>query len=781
MMFLLQLRCAVSLIFLHVSASIGCNADGVTECASNVLQVTGGRLEGFHQCGWGSMRRHETPSCSSRTSSFGCARTRSVAQRRVPQCNSSLPCGIGVEFVPQDTAHPEWRKLGQLEGSLTIRRSEGHCGQCGNEGSHGRSDRKEAEDDDFGSERRRRLHSAKRGGPGPLVPEVCPGDRGLASGGGRSYVGAAVSTGQKNRSAGHGPLCGLRDIRALRPEGAEGFEVQVVRDDGKRLHSQRVAGPRKLPAVENVLQAPQDGPADVGRSWIGLPPGLRKQHRKTGPNISVVLAFDLQRRRGGEVGTGQQIKVKDPYGSEVRSTPSGRVFREQTMGLRLWSSSTGRRFLAGASSGSGAKLDCGGKSWHPAYASRAVGGKSVARGPQHHHPHHGELHRHEGHSAKCSGNSQEKKTQMEDRTKQWRKPKIYKRVKRKRQRKGRHKERLQTKMLQLEQWKWALWCACTGAEVSIPGTSPTQVHPLRFPGTPKQRLHEEGRVKSSTLGHPGEPGQGAKKEETKDPQSSAEYTYTYETDDEEDRGDEGKDDPEESTPLLAETLEEYYEKRVFVFIHHFAGPVDPLTTAMRNEALKQGVRLKAISVEKENGSGDLLADEPYNTHLRWARRGYVDAFHAGFPCSTFSRLRFRQREGMPGPVRTKSEPYGRYSNRPSAQAECDRGTIMACRAIDMATAVAELKRVSTVGPISTLENPPPSNEPEHLSAWELPEMQKFQKVRPSQSVIFNTCRYEEDLELGKRQAPLQAATVRGHVEGHAVPVIGMHLWRSFQS
>lgn len=46
-------------------------------------------------------------------------------------------------------------------------------------------------------------------------------------------------------------------------------------------------------------------------------------------------------------------------------------------------------------------------------------------------------------------------------------------------------------------------------------------------------------------------------------------------------------------------------KRVFIFIHHFAGPGDPLTTAMRNEALAQGIRL----------------------HLRWARRGYVDAYH----------------------------------------------------------------------------------------------------------------------------------------------------------
>lgn len=48
---------------------------------------------------------------------------------------------------------------------------------------------------------------------------------------------------------------------------------------------------------------------------------------------------------------------------------------------------------------------------------------------------------------------------------------------------------------------------------------------------------------------------------------------------------------------------------------------------MRKEALAQGIRLQAISVEISNGSGDLLEDEPYSKHLRWARRGYMDAYH----------------------------------------------------------------------------------------------------------------------------------------------------------
>ena len=114
-------------------------------------------------------------------------------------------------------------------------------------------------------------------------------------------------------------------------------------------------------------------------------------------------------------------------------------------------------------------------------------------------------------------------------------------------------------------------------------------------------------------------------------------------------------------------------------------------------------------------------------------------------------------------MRTQTEPYGRYTNSAASQAECDRGTILACRAIDMATAVAEARRMASVGAITTLENPPLLKEPEHLSAWELPEMQKFRRIRPSQAVVFNTCKYQEDVEIGKRHFKPQQfeGTLRG--------------------
>ena len=80
--------------------------------------------------------------------------------------------------------------------------------------------------------------------------------------------------------------------------------------------------------------------------------------------------------------------------------------------------------------------------------------------------------------------------------------------------------------------------------------------------------------------------------------------------------------------------------------------------------------------------------------------------------------------------------------------------------------------VSSIGAIATLEKLPPSNEPEHLSAWELREMGKFEKIRPSQSVIFNTCRYQEDVEVGKRHFKPQQFE---GILGNAMPVVGMHV------
>lgn len=200
----------------------------------------------------------------------------------------------------------------------------------------------------------------------------------------------------------------------------------------------------------------------------------------------------------------------------------------------------------------------------------------------------------------------------------------------------------------------------------------------------------------------------------------------------------------------SKTLEEYKARRVFIFVHHFAGEDDPLSEAMKAHAQSAGLRLKVFSVERESGSGDLLEDKPYGDHLLWAKRGHIDAYHAGFPCNTFSRLRFRKAAGMPGPIRTKREPYGRSTNSAAEQRTCDKGTILASRAITMAKTVANRNRPGKIQSIATLENPPPSSVEDHLSAWELPEMGDFINDTKVTTARFNTCIYESDIPLGRK-------------------------------
>ena len=75
---------------------------------------------------------------------------------------------------------------------------------------------------------------------------------------------------------------------------------------------------------------------------------------------------------------------------------------------------------------------------------------------------------------------------------------------------------------------------------------------------------------------------------------------TYETveGEEEEKKEEDEEDPEEEKdPLRSSTLEEFYGKRVFTFIHHFAGNRDPLSKALILEAIRQGIKFKVISYQ----------------------------------------------------------------------------------------------------------------------------------------------------------------------------------------
>ena len=314
------------------------------------------------------------------------------------------------------------------------------------------------------------------------------------------------------------------------------------------------------------------------------------------------------------------------------------------------------------------------------------------RGPQSNHTHHG----HEATTFEVSFKNvaKEKEAERTNRRTRFPRAKRFRRRRRKERKERQRKRRHQTKVFQLEQWYTTLRRFITGANLCGKSSTSTPLHGLQFTRPPVEVLPKSN-AGMNTCGE-GHGDEGQKKEEASGSKGGeSEYSYTYETDEEDDQKDKKKEDEDDKDkkedggeggnkdePIDADSLEDYFRRRTFISVHHFAGPDDPLTEAMLIEAPKKKVLLKTFSVEKDKGTGDLLKDEPYSTHLRWAKRGYIDAYHSGFPCATFSRLKFREVEGLPGPVRTKSEPYGMESNSGRDQQACDDGTIMACRSIN---------------------------------------------------------------------------------------------------
>eukprot|EP00435_Cladocopium_sp_Y103_P058029 s1426_g20.t1 len=197
-------------------------------------------------------------------------------------------------------------------------------------------------------------------------------------------------------------------------------------------------------------------------------------------------------------------------------------------------------------------------------------------------------------------------------------------------------------------------------------------------------------------------------------------------------------------------FEEYLKVRRFLFLHHFSGKVDNLSKAVEEECHKLGVMVDTQSCDISRGQ-NLLEDEPYKSHKRAAEEGIVDGYHSGFPCTTYTRLRWRPAEGMPGPVRDVHCPYGFQGMSQKQRQECDAGTVMMARSVDMAKMIKRADRYVKVGGFATLENPPPSDHPLHLSAWHMPEMVEMIDRAPEwKCAHFNTCAFESELELGTR-------------------------------
>ena len=697
-------------------------------------------------------------------------------------------CGTGLPIDSTDPAHPSWRKLGTMGTRLSLWRPA--ASTYGNSCSRTSADREKTENDSgTGSIRRQRFRGHARGHEGALGSALHPCYGGLASRRRRSDTGTNVCPLPEIDDPADCALHRLQRLGALRAESFEGKQVQNLHPHGLRVRHEGTSRPSHLRSMESKLQSTQDGFDQSPSLQGGYTPWLRDGGGKTRQDIPHSVALGLQWGRTSQVIPLESHQAENGYGRALRGHNACGMGPKHALGLRLQPHLQRRHLLAASSTWTGTCVVGCREPWKPEDTCRTSGSRLHERWGTGNHP----VSRWVS-GRRCSWKGLRYRCKKKHQQKPKRSPKAESCCRQRgapgvQGQEHRHEgwlleglfEKLgEAEVLRLEQRERAMRRPCTRPGLCEPGSTRTQMHHLRQPrpsitelpteeemtrwvvtlaGSVKRPRSEEQKGEDEPPDY--DPSDASGPDDPDDPGGKKDEGEGEEQGDE---GDEVSDGMGDRDPLYADTLEEYYGKRVFVFVHHYAGSTDPLTKAMKSAAVEQGIKLKAVSVERDSGTGDLLEDEPYNTHLRWAKNGNIDAYHAGFPCNTFSVLRFRDGPNLPRPIRTKEEPYGCKYNTEREQKTCDDGTVMACRAINMAKAVADTRKISKIPSIATLENPPPTNKPMHLSAWELPEMQEFINIDQQDGrVTFNTCTYEMDIPRGLRHSKPQmfAGTLLG--------------------
>ena len=172
------------------------------------------------------------------------------------------------------------------------------------------------------------------------------------------------------------------------------------------------------------------------------------------------------------------------------------------------------------------------------------------------------------------------------------------------------------------------------------------------------------------------------------------------------------------------------------------------------------IKLKVMSLDRDRDGMDLTAEQPFGDLLDMARTGQFDRCHAGFPCGSFSRVRYRQGSGPP-PVRSLEFIYGLPTNNPRQQGEADRGSLLAIRSTQVTAEVLQCQRHRKVPECGTLENPPGSDDRMEGPSWEFPEVDKFMKDFGCEEAVFNTCAYQ----LKERVRWFKPAKFAGRLRG----------------
>ena len=618
----------------------------------------------------------------------------------------------------------------------------------------------------LGAGRRHGVHAGREVGEGHVLRPVCAGDGGFASGSGGSNPGAIGCNDQKGEGYETTTLCGFRSMATVRQETAEGPEVQVLCDAGGRvLCFEAGAGTCLFPTLAAELQGPENHIGHDGPSGAGEPDAVGEQDRGAEQSLRKLLASDCRGRRQRKRRTNGEDALEGQDEHRCRRSTPQRMGCKQAVGSGMEDGPERSGLLAGTSSPTSHGVDgerrtrCGVGTGR-GDPQRKGGWKERGRGIE-------RRCRLLGYQeAQQQGSQRSKEEEMGSgkgriEELQRRQRKVWKRWRRKG---WWHRpwwvwEPLRRRMLRVEQWKWPMWRPASGFAMQRESSEATSVHGVQVTGTPIKGVSAEegfgglilwwltstGRTKRTAGGDEEELlGQPPEVRGTRKGTKRKRFCG----DDPPDK----REVPKDKIHVEGEYLdfEGYCKARPFIFVHHFSGKEDRLSQAVKDEASKLGLTINTYSADITRGQ-DLGEEQPFKSHHHGAFMADVDGYHSGFPCNTFTKLRWRPLAGHPGPLRSKEEPYGLSTLSREQKAECDMGTIYMARSVDMVKAMEEGHKDMMVKGFSTLENPPPSDHPKHISAWHMPELYQLVNRLPHWvSAHFNTCAYEEDLEVGSR-------------------------------
>ena len=118
----------------------------------------------------------------------------------------------------------------------------------------------------------------------------------------------------------------------------------------------------------------------------------------------------------------------------------------------------------------------------------------------------------------------------------------------------------------------------------------------------------------------------------------------------------------------SKTMDEFRANRPFRYLHLFSGEMDMLAIALRRECGKARMQLYTEGIDRKVDVGvDLTSHETFDGIDQSIMDGDWDGLHSGFPCSSFSMVRWRQAQGGAPPVRSAFHIYRLPGNSASMQ------------------------------------------------------------------------------------------------------------------